>query len=216
MRIIAFDFDGTLSDSEMTVLLGEKNGTADKMADITERAMNDEISYAESLRSRARLLDGLEEELAEEAYGEVELRPGAADLIQRLRDYGHHVAIFTGGFERGVERALEKEGVEVDDIVSNRLPVKGGRLTGDVEGSLIEGTKDTALERYAAEHDVPMERTVAVGDGANDLPMLEVAGLSVGFVPKNAVRPACDVVVASMDRLGKVFEGYDILDADEE
>ena len=216
MRIIAFDFDGTLSDSEMTVLLGEKNGTADEMADITERAMNDEISYAESLRSRARLLEGLEEELAEEAYGEVELRPGAAELIQRLRDYGHHVAIFTGGFERGVERALEKEGVEVDDIVSNRLPVKGGRLTGDVEGSLIEGTKDTALENYAAEHDVPMARTVAVGDGANDLPMLEVAGLSVGFVPKDAVRPACDVVVASMDRLGSVFEGYNILDAADE
>ncbi|KAB1187193.1 MULTISPECIES: phosphoserine phosphatase SerB [Haloferax] len=216
MRIIAFDFDGTLSDSEMTVLLGKRNGTAEKMADITERAMNDEISYAESLRSRARLLEGLEEELAEEAYGEVELRPGAAELIQRLRDYGHHVAIFTGGFKRGVERALEKEGVEVDDIVSNHLPIKGGRLTGDVEGSLIEGTKDTALENYAAEHDVPMERTVAVGDGANDLPMLEVAGLSVGFVPKNAVRPACDVVVASMDRLGKVFEGYNILDATEE
>ena len=215
MRIIAFDFDGTLSDSEMTVLLGRRNGTADEMADITERAMNDEISYAESLRSRARLLEGLEEELAEEAYGEVELRPGAADLIQRLRDYGHHVAIFTGGFERGVPRALEKEGVEVDDIVSNRLPVKGGRLTGDVEGSLIEGTKDTALERYAAEHDVSLDRTVAVGDGANDLPMLEIAGLSVGFVPKDAVRPACDVVVSSMDRLGKVFEGYNILDADD-
>lgn len=105
MRIIAFDFDGTLSDSEMTVLLGKKNGTADEMADITERAMNDEMSYAESLRSRARLLEGLEEELAEEAYGEVELRPGAADLIQRLRDYGHHVAIFTGGFEESATRS---------------------------------------------------------------------------------------------------------------
>ncbi|MFC7205174.1 phosphoserine phosphatase SerB [Haloferax namakaokahaiae] len=215
MRIIAFDFDGTLSDSEMTVLLGRRNDTAEQMADITERAMNDEISYAESLRSRARLLEGLEEELAEEAYGEVELRPGAAELIRRLRDHGHEVAIFTGGFKRGVERALEKEGVEVDDIVSNHLPVKGGRLTGGVEGSLIEGTKDTALENYAAEHDVDMSRTVAVGDGANDLPMLEVAGLSVGFIPKDAVRPACDVVVSSMSRLGKVFEGYGILDAEE-
>ncbi|WP_410766200.1 phosphoserine phosphatase SerB [Haloferax sp. DFSO60] len=215
MRIIAFDFDGTLSDSEMTVLLGQRNDTAEKMADITERAMNDEMSYAESLRSRARLLEGLEEELAEEAYGEVELRPGAAELIQRLRDHGHEVAIFTGGFKRGVERALEKEGVEVDDIVSNHLPIKGGRLTGDVEGSLIEGTKDTALENYAAAHDVDMSRTVAVGDGANDLPMLEVAGLSVGFIPKDAVRPACDVVVSSMSRLEKVFEGYNILDADE-
>ncbi|XVH32832.1 phosphoserine phosphatase SerB [Haloferacaceae archaeon DSL9] len=213
MRLIAFDFDGTLSDSEMTVLLGERMDVAERMAEITERAMNDEISYAESLRSRASLLDGLEAGLAEEAYGEVALRPGAAELIQRLREAGHYVAVLTGGFERGVERALEAEGVEVDAIVSNRLPVSGGRLTGGVEGSLIEGTKDTELERLAAAVGVSMEDTVAVGDGANDLPMLEVAGLAVGFVPKDAVRPSCDVVVATMDRLGNVFETYGLLDA---
>ncbi|WP_310930176.1 phosphoserine phosphatase SerB [Halogeometricum luteum] len=211
MRLVAFDFDGTLSDSEMTVLLGRRMGVADEMADITERAMNDEISYADSLRRRAKLLDGLEAEDAEEAYDEVTLRPGAAELIGRLRDAGHHVAILTGGFERGVERALEKEGVEVDSIVANRLPVRGGRLTGEVEGSLIEGTKDEALESLADELGVKLSRTVAVGDGANDLPMLEVAGLAVGFVPKPAVRPSCDAVVASMYRLGKVFEGYSIV-----
>ncbi|ELZ31101.1 phosphoserine phosphatase [Halogeometricum pallidum JCM 14848] len=211
MRLVAFDFDGTLSDSEMTVLLGRRMGVADEMADITERAMNDEISYADSLRKRAKLLDGLEAEDAEEAYDEVTLRPGAAELIGRLRDAGHHVAVLTGGFERGVERALEKEGVEVDTIVANRLPVEGGRLTGEVEGSLIEGTKDEALETLADELDVKLSRTVAVGDGANDLPMLEVAGLAVGFVPKPAVRPSCDVVVASMYRLGKVLEGYGVV-----
>ncbi|SEO61544.1 phosphoserine phosphatase [Halogranum amylolyticum] len=213
MKLVAFDFDGTLSDSEMTVLLGERMGVADEMADITERAMNDEISYAESLRERASLLEGLEEERAEEAYGEVELRPGAADLIERLNDYGHHTAVLTGGFDRGVERALEAGGVEVDHVVSNSLPVKDGRLTGDVEGPLIEGTKDRELERLAAELDVKMDHTVAVGDGANDLPMLEVAGFSVGFAPKDAVRPACDVVVASMDRLGRVFEERNLLRA---
>ncbi|MDS0297151.1 phosphoserine phosphatase SerB [Halogeometricum sp. S1BR25-6] len=211
MRLVAFDFDGTLSDSEMTVLLGRRMGVADEMADITERAMNDEISYADSLRKRAKLLDGLEAEDAEEAYDEVTLRPGAAELIGRLRDAGHHVAVLTGGFERGVERALEKEGVEVDTVVANRLPVRGGRLTGEVEGSLIEGTKDEALESLADELGVKRSRTVAVGDGANDLPMLEVAGLAVGFVPKPAVRSSCDAVVASMYRLGKVFEGYGIV-----
>jgi phosphoserine phosphatase len=211
MRLVAFDFDGTLSDSEMTVLLGRRMDVADEMADITDHAMNDEISYADSLRERAALLDGLDEESAEEAYGDVTLRPGAADLIARLRDAGHHVAILTGGFERGVERALEAEGVEVDTIVANRLPVEGGRLTGEVEGPLVEGTKDEALESLAADLGVKLSRTVAVGDGANDLPMLEVAGLSVGFVPKPAVRPSCDAVVASMYRLGKVFEGYSIL-----
>ena len=211
MKLVAFDFDGTLSDSEMTVLLGEQMGVAAEMAEITERAMNDEIGYAESLRRRARLLEGLEEERAEDAFGHVRLRPGAANLIERLNDYGHHTAILTGGFERGVERALEREGASVDAIVANRLPMKGGRLTGDVEGPLIEGTKDQALERLAADIDVDMSRTVAVGDGANDLPMLEVADFSVGFIPKNAVRPSCDVVVASMHRLAKVFEERNLL-----
>ncbi|MFC6989868.1 phosphoserine phosphatase SerB [Haloplanus sp. GCM10025708] len=214
MRLVAFDFDGTLSDSEMTVLLGEQMGVADRMADITERAMNDELSYAESLRERASLLDGLERERAEAAFGQVRLREGAAELVDRLNEHGHHTAILTGGFERGVERALEREGVQVDTIVANRLPMKGGRLTGGVEGPLVEGTKDEALESLAADLDVPMDRTLAVGDGANDLPMLEVAGLSIGFLPKDAVRPACDVVVSSMYRLGRVLEERRILDAE--
>ncbi|WP_311170195.1 phosphoserine phosphatase SerB [Halobellus ordinarius] len=211
MRLVAFDFDGTLSDSEMTILLGERMDVADRMADITERAMNDELSYAESLRERASLLEGLAEEDAEAAFDGVRLRPGAADLIERLHDAGHHVAILTGGFERGVEQALEREGVSVDTIVANRLPMEGGRLTGGVEGPLVTGTKDEALESLAEDLDVPLSRTIAVGDGANDLPMLEVAGLSVGYLPKDAVRPACDAVVASMYRLGKLFEGHGIV-----
>jgi phosphoserine phosphatase len=208
MRLVAFDFDGTLSDSEMTVLLGEQRGVADRMAEVTERAMNDEIGYAESLRERAGLLDGLALTAADDAFAQVRLRSGAADLLERLHDAGHHVAILTGGFERGVEAALERAGASdyVDTIIANRLPATDGRLTGAVDGPLIEGTKDEALESLAADVGVPLERTVAVGDGANDLPMLEVAGLSVGFLPKPAVRPACDVVVASMDGLANVFE----------
>ncbi|UIP00100.1 phosphoserine phosphatase SerB [Halobaculum sp. CBA1158] len=213
-RLVAFDFDGTLSDSEMTVLLGERCGVADEMADITARAMNDELSYAESLRKRARLLEHLEEEEAEAAYGEVTLREGAAGVIDRLRERGHYVAIFTGGFERGVAAALERTGTEVDEIVANRLPIEGGRLTGAVDGPLVEGTKDEQLERVAGEQSVPMTRTVAVGDGANDLPMLEVAGLSVGYEPKPAVEPACDVIVESMADLGRLFENEGVLVAD--
>ncbi|MUW15134.1 phosphoserine phosphatase SerB [Halorubrum sp. CBA1125] len=211
MSLVAFDFDGTLSDSEMTVLLAERAGVADEVAEITERAMNDELSYAESLYRRAELLGGLDEEAVAAAFDEVALRPGAGRLIERLQADGHHVAVLTGGFERGVDRALAKAGVEADTIVANRLPMAEGALTGEVEGPLIEGTKDDALESLAADLDVPMEATVAVGDGANDLPMLEVAGLAIGFVPKPAVRTACDAVVASMARLGKALEGYGVL-----
>jgi len=204
--LVAFDFDGTLSDSEMTVLLGNQNGTAEDMASITERAMNNEIEYAESLRERCALLEDLPDSDAQAAFDEVQLRPGAADVIAALREAGVYVAILTGGFERGVEAALEAEGVEVDAIVANRLPVSGGKLTGAVEGPLISGTKDDALEVATAIVGEDRDDTIAVGDGANDLPMLEVAGLSVGFEPKPAVEPACDVTVSAMDELYELLE----------
>ena len=201
MTLVAFDFDGTLSDSEMTVLLGERCGVANEMGAITERAMNDEIAYAESLRERAALLDGLPETDAEAAYDRVELRPDAAALLRELSETGVTTAILTGGFERGVEAALARENATVDHVVANRLPMADGELTGDVEGPLIEGTKDDALADLASAQRVDVADTVAVGDGANDLPMLEIAGLAIGFDPKPAVEPACDRVVSSMGEL---------------
>jgi len=224
--LVAFDFDGTLSDSEMTVLLGNRNGTAQDMADITERAMNDEIEYAESLRQRCALLEDLPDEEAQAAFDEVQLRPGAARVIEALREAGIYVAILTGGFDRGVAAALETEGVKVDAIVANRLSVvereagtasgdtsgQGPRvLTGDVRGPLIEGTKDDALEVATAIVGEDREDTIAIGDGANDLPMLAVAGLAVGFEPKPAVEPACDVTVSTMDELYDLLESRGVL-----
>ncbi|WP_137291110.1 phosphoserine phosphatase SerB [Natronorubrum halophilum] len=214
MTVVAFDFDGTLSDSEMTVLLGDRCGVADDMAEITDRSMNDEIDYAESLRKRAALLEGLPEADVAAAFGEVELREGAADLIRELNEAGVTTAILTGGFERGVAAALEREGVSVDHIVSNRLPMNADEteLTGDVEGPLIEGTKDDALENLADEVGVDLADTVAVGDGANDLPMLNAAGLSIGFEPKPAVEPHCEIVVTSMAEAREVLLEEGILE----
>ena len=226
MTLVAFDFDGTLSDSEMTVLLGEqcdtveqsstsdsaaRDSVADWMDEITERAMNDEIAYAESLRRRCALLDGLADADARAAFDQVRLRPGAAAIIRDLRAAGVHVAVLTGGFERGVEAALDAADVDVDTIVANRLPVADGALTGDVGGPLIEGTKDDALAVLAAALDEDVDDTVAVGDGANDLPMLDIAGLAIGFAPKPAVEPACDVVVDSMAQLRDVLETENLL-----
>ena len=211
MTIVAFDFDGTLSPSEMTVLLGERRRVADEMAAITERAMNDEIDYPTSLRKRARILEGLPVDDADAAFHSVTLRPGAGELLADLRDAGVETAILTGGFERGVEIALANVGVTVDHVVANRLPRSGETLTGDVEGPLLEGTKDEALATLV-EAAGGNPTTVAVGDGANDRPMLEAADVAIGFDPKPAVTDVCDETVSSIAELRERFEEMGLLE----
>lgn len=211
MTLVAFDFDGTLSDSEMTVLLGSKHGVADEMERITQKAMNDEIGYAESLRQRVGLLEGLSASAAQEAFQEVSLRPGAAKLIAALNDAGVYTAILTGGFRRGVEAALTAEGVSVDMILSNTIEITDGTVTGAVSGPLIDGTKDDAITDVTAGEGVDLADTVAVGDGANDLPMLQVAGLAIGFSPKPAVAPHCDVIVEDMAELETLLRDRGVL-----
>jgi len=206
MTLVAFDFDGTLSESEMMVLLGERKGIAEEIRDVTARAMRGELSYAESLYRRAELLEGLPEHEVAAAFEQVTMRPGAAELLERLNDAGHTTAILTGGFTPGVEAALTRDGTEVDLVVANGLPIADGALTGDAEGPLIEGTKDEALQALSSEEGGDIADTVAVGDGANDLPMLKVAELAVGFEPKDPVVPHCDEIVESMDELGALFQ----------
>jgi phosphoserine phosphatase len=211
MSLVAFDFDGTLSDSEMTVLLGQRCGVADRMADITARAMNDEIGYAESLRERISLLADLPVTEANAAFSQVRLRPGAADVLEALSKAGVTTAILTGGFHRGVESALDSAGVGVDHVIANRLAVEDDVLTGAVDGPFVEGTKDDALRDLATREGVVIEDTVAVGDGANDKPMLEICGLAVGYEPKPAVEPACEATVSSMTELHELLEAEGIL-----
>ena len=208
---MAFDFDGTLSDSEMTVLLGERVGAAEEMASITERAMAGELAYAESLRERVALLEGLSLGDVDRALEGVELRSGAAELLGDLSAAGVPTVVLTGGFERGVSGALDRAGVRVDRVVANRLVDDGAALTGAVEGPLIEGTKDDALAAVAADFDVGLADTVAVGDGANDRPMLEVAGFAVGFAPKPVVAEVVDQSVDSMIALGALLRERGVL-----
>lgn len=211
MALVAFDFDGTLSDEELVVLLGRAAGEEDAIDEITERAMAGELDYAVSLRERVGRLEGLEPADAAAAFEEVELRPGTVELLAELRRKGTTTAVLTGGFEEGVRAALDRAGAGVDRIVANRLGRDSdGRLDGTVDGPLVQGTKDVALRELADELDVTMAETVAVGDGANDVPMLEAAGRAIGFRPKPSVAEHCDVIVESMAELRSVLvEGRD-------
>ncbi|WP_232686829.1 phosphoserine phosphatase SerB [Halobacterium zhouii] len=212
MGLVAFDFDGTLADSEMLDRLAARHGVGSEVAAITERAMNGELSYAESLRERADLVEGLSSDEARDVYENVRLREGAGDLLADLRGAGVRVVVFTGGFEPGVEAALEASGVDVDRVVGNRLPEADGELAGAVSGPLVDGTKDDALADACEAFDVAVDEAVAVGDGANDVPMLEAAALGVGFDPKPAVREHCDVAVSSMAELDELLRERGVLD----
>lgn len=203
--LAAFDFDGTLSDDEMIILLAEQAGCREKVVEITERAMAGELSFPAALRERVALLEGLAEADALAAFNQVALRPGAASVIRALNAAGVTTVILTGGFESGVKRALDGAEVSVDDIVANQLMIDNGRLTGEVTGPLIEGSKADALAMVAAKYDVGLDETIAVGDGANDVPMLDTAGTAIGFNPKAAVIEHCDIVVPTMDRLAEVL-----------
>lgn len=214
MALVAFDFDGTLSQSDMTVLLGEEAGVGDEVSGLLEQGRRGDLTVEDSLRQRVALLEGLQERQVETALGRLSLRPGAADLIGDLRRSGHHVAILTRSFERGVERALADAGVVADDVVANRLVVDNDALTGDLEGPLLEETKAGPLGEIATREGIDPGQAIAVGNSRMDLPMLQVAGTAVGFDPDAVVERQCDVVVTSMRRLRLYLEQHGIVDPD--
>ena len=212
MRLVAFDFDGTLSPTEMTVPLGERRQVGDEMAEITERAMNDELEYAESLRRRVALLEGLSLEEVDEAFAELSLRSGAPELLEALQAAGVVTAILTGGFERGVRAALDRAGVGVDVIIANRLLLDGEYLSGEVDGQLVETDKGDRFRALLEEYSMLPSETIAVGDGANDREMLNEAGLGVCFRPKPTIRPVCDETVDEMSELRALLADRGVLD----
>ena len=214
MTLVAFDFDETLARTDLTVLLGREYDVANEMQGLADQSRRGEVDFERSLRQRVSLLEGMPVERVETAFERCKLRDGADDLISDLRRSDVCVAIITGSFESGVEMALERGGIAVDHVIANRLVSDNRALTGDVEGPLVDGGKDRALTELAATTEVELGRTIAIGNGATDLPMLRVAGTAIGFRPEPVVEQYCDVVVTSIHELRLYFQQHGLLEAD--
>jgi phosphoserine phosphatase len=167
--------------------LAARAGRAAEVARITAAAMNGELDFAESLRARVAVLAGLPVEVLDEVRDQLELTPGARTLIRTLQRLGFRCGIVSGGFSQITDPLAESLGL--DFAAANTLEVADGRLTGGLVGEIVDRAgKARALARFAAEHGIPLEQTVAVGDGANDLDMLRAAGLGIAFNAKPVVR----------------------------
>lgn len=193
-RLVVMDVDSTFIQQEVIDLLAVRSGRQEQVAALTERAMRGEIDFASALRQRVAALAGLDAAVLDEVRRTIVLTPGARTLVRTLRRLGHTLALVSGGFIEIVGPIAEELGIA--HVVANRLEVIDGRLTGQLDGEIIDRTaKARALRMFAVQADVPMSRTVAVGDGANDLDMLEAAGLGIAFNAKPIVRAQADASV---------------------
>lgn len=192
------DVDSTLIDEEVIDLLGEAAGAGARVAEITARAMAGELDFAEALRARVALLEGLPSSVFAEVRNAVHFTNGALELIRVLHDHGWTVGVVSGGFHEVVDDLVSSAGI--DHALANRLEVVDGVLTGRVDGPVVtRDLKRRSLITWADEDHVPMCQTVALGDGANDIPMILQAGLGVAFCAKPAVRAAAPRAIAERD-----------------
>ncbi len=190
-RLIVFDVDSTLITGEVIEMLAERAGAGEAVAAITEAAMRGELDFTESLHKRVSTLAGLPAEVVDEVSEELQLTPGARTTIRTLRRLGFHCGVVSGGFRQVIEPLAHE--LMLDFVAANELEIVDGRLTGRVTGPVIDRAgKAKALRDFAEAAGVPMEQTVAVGDGANDIDMLTAAGLGVAFNAKPALREVAD------------------------
>lgn len=193
-RLVVMDVDSTLIQDEVIELIADHAGTREAVAEVTERAMRGELDFAESLHARVATLAGLPATALEEVRDQVRLTPGARTLVRTLRRLGFSVALVSGGFEEVVRPIADELGIAL--VRANRLEVADGVLTGRVDGPVVDRAgKAAALAEFAAAEGLPLSRTVAIGDGANDLDMLGAAGLGIAFNAKPLVRAQADTSV---------------------
>ena len=196
--LVVLDADSTLIHDEVIELLAEEAGARSEVAEITERAMRGELDFAQSLRERVRALAGLPVSVFERVGERIRVTDGVPELIAGVHAAGGLVGVVSGGFHELLDPLGARLGL--DRWRANRLAVRDGELTGEVDGPIVDAeAKADALREWAAAAGVPLRRTLAIGDGANDLRMMAQAGLSIAFNAKPRVRAEADLVIDRQD-----------------
>lgn len=203
-RLVVFDMDSTLIDAEVIDELAKAAGVGDRVAEITERAMRGELDFKASFRERMALLKGLPVDVLEDIAASLRLTEGAETLIAQLRRLGYKTAILSGGFLYFAEKLQQRLGI--DYVFANALPVADGIVTGEALEPIVDGQrKADLLRQLAAKEGISLEQTIAVGDGANDLPMLAIAGLGVAFRAKPLVKQSAKQAISTLGLDGILY-----------
>jgi len=195
-RLVAFDMDSTLIDAEVIDELAKVHGVGDAVSAITERAMRGELAFRDSFRARAALLKGLPESALRQVAESVKLNDGAHRLIRALKLFGYKTAIISGGFQY-VGEHLQRE-LGIDYVHANELEIRDGAMTGEVQGGIVDAErKAELLQEIAAREGISRQQTIAIGDGANDLPMLSAAGLGIAYHAKPVVKESASHAISN-------------------
>ncbi|MBO6123943.1 MAG: phosphoserine phosphatase SerB, partial [Methanobrevibacter sp.] len=203
IKLVVFDLDNVIIDGEAIDEIGKLANVEEDIAEITEKAMQGEIDFETSIKDRVQLLEGTSIEEIQKVASELPLMPGAEDTINGLKENDIDVAIISGSFDVVADEIKEKLGV--DAVYTNSFTVEDGKLTGEVTGPLVSGSKLDVLKDHVEEAGIALEDVVAVGDGANDISMIESAGCGIAFNAKDSVKEIADVVVDEKD-LTKVLD----------
>ena len=196
-RLVVFDMDSTLIEAEVIDELAKVAGVGDEVSAITERAMRGEIDFSESFRKRVALLCGLKESALRRVADELKITEGAEHLISTLRALGFKTAILSGGFTYFARHLQERLGM--DYVYANELDIDDGLVTGKVSGAIVDGARKAELLRQLArEEGIDLQQVIAVGDGANDLPMLSIAGLGIAFRAKPLVKKTAEQSISTL------------------
>ena len=196
-RLVAFDMDSTLIEAEVIDELAKLAGVGEQVSAITERAMRGEIDFSESFRARVALLEGLEESALERVASELKITEGAEHLISTLRTLGYKTAILSGGFSYFAKHLQARLGM--DYVYANELDIAQGVVTGKIQGEIVDGARKAQLLRQLADDlGIDLQQVIAVGEGANDLPMLSIAGLGIAFRAKPLVQKSAEQSISTL------------------